>query len=48
MYIYIYYVYYVYIFFKIFRRVWWLRVNENKISTENAFNCDYFDNGTNI
>ena len=26
------------------KRVWWLRVNESKIITENAFNYGYFGN----
>ena len=30
------------------KRVWWLKINENKITTENAFDCDYLGNGGNI
>ena len=30
------------------KTVWWLRVKENRISTENSFNRDYFGNGVYI
>ena len=37
------------VFFQNFQKtVQWLKVNESKISTENAFNRDYFRNGANI
>ena len=28
--------------------MWWLKVNDSKISTENTFNRDYFRNGAKI
>ena len=36
------------VFFQNYKRVQRLKVNENKITTENTFNCDYLANKGNL